>query len=372
LISLQKGAAESQIADLQAAQPLDALGQEIDDWVDTAAIVDRLDLVISVDTAIAHLAGALGKAVWLMLPSPADWRWLLERSDSPWYPTMQLFRQTTRGDWDGVVRRMKDALTERVQAGRIEAEVRMSEARSIEPVFRDAQTPVSENGVSAVAETRYGRMQYLPSEPLIGRSLAWYGEWRQAHVDLLARIVRPGMTIVEIAPGVGALSLFLGKRLGDSGHLILYEGRTSLQSILRNNLGLHGLQNVTLMRRSLDADAGAESDTIDDLCLNRLDSLIVNVPDAVQSVLAGAAESAWRLRPLLFLSAQDHAGAVALAEQTSNLGYRTWRCDAPLFNPTNFNRRGNDIFAGLGAVAVLGIPEELDVDLPLSDLVQIA
>lgn len=69
-----------------------------------------LDLVITVDTAMAHLAGALGRPVWTLLPYAPDWRWLLGREDSPWYPTMRLFRQSRRGDWPGVIERVGAAL----------------------------------------------------------------------------------------------------------------------------------------------------------------------------------------------------------------------------------------------------------------------
>jgi len=69
-----------------------------------------LDLVISSDTAVAHLAGALGRPVWTVLPASPEWRWGLERSDSPWYPTMRLFRQTTDGDWNTVVAAIAEAL----------------------------------------------------------------------------------------------------------------------------------------------------------------------------------------------------------------------------------------------------------------------
>ncbi|MCP5364302.1 MAG: glycosyltransferase family protein [Hyphomicrobiales bacterium] len=86
------------------------LAPELTDFADTAAVLDTLDLVISVDTAVAHLAGALGKPVWLMIPSVPEWRWLLAREDSPWYPTMRLFRQDRAGDWAGVVDRVSSAL----------------------------------------------------------------------------------------------------------------------------------------------------------------------------------------------------------------------------------------------------------------------
>lgn len=76
------------------------------DFADTAALISRLDLIISVDTAVAHLAGALGKQTFVLLPFVPDWRWLLDRPDSPWYPTMRLFRQTARQSWDEVIRQV--------------------------------------------------------------------------------------------------------------------------------------------------------------------------------------------------------------------------------------------------------------------------
>jgi tetratricopeptide (TPR) repeat protein len=86
--------------------PITDLAEAIEGITETAAVIAQLDLVISVDTAIAHLAGALGKPLWLLLSSDADWRWLQKREDSPWYPSARLFRQTTLGDWQGVIERV--------------------------------------------------------------------------------------------------------------------------------------------------------------------------------------------------------------------------------------------------------------------------
>ena len=87
---------------------------ELGDFADTAALIEALDLVITIDTAVAHLAGALGKPVWIMLPYAADWRWLRERADSPWYPSARLFRQAQIGDWDEVMGRVVQGLALRL------------------------------------------------------------------------------------------------------------------------------------------------------------------------------------------------------------------------------------------------------------------
>ena len=102
--SLQLGAGSEEVGSPPSGMRLVDLTHQIDDFTDTAALVEQLDLVISIDTAVAHLAGALGKPVILLLPFAPDWRWLLERSDSIWYPTMQILRQKQPGDWGGVIK----------------------------------------------------------------------------------------------------------------------------------------------------------------------------------------------------------------------------------------------------------------------------
>lgn len=111
-ISLQKGQGEDEASHPPAGQPLIHLGSQIKDFSDSAAIVSQLDLVICVDTAMAHLTGALGKPCWVLLPSVGtDWRWLKDREDSPWYPgSIRLFRQMNRTDWNETVAQMVDAL----------------------------------------------------------------------------------------------------------------------------------------------------------------------------------------------------------------------------------------------------------------------
>ena len=121
LYSLQKGFGGEQIGQLASRFAIVDLGSRLDEttgpFLDTAAVMKNLDLVISSDTSIPHLAGALGVPVWLATPFVPDWRWLLDRDDSPWYPSMRLFRQPNRGDWESVFRRMAAELQRLVACG---------------------------------------------------------------------------------------------------------------------------------------------------------------------------------------------------------------------------------------------------------------
>ena len=89
------------------------LGGELTDFADTAAVLALADLTICVDTSVAHLAAALGRPVWLLLPFQPDWRWTLDRDRSPWYPQAELFRQAAPRDWDSVIRRVSETLASR-------------------------------------------------------------------------------------------------------------------------------------------------------------------------------------------------------------------------------------------------------------------
>jgi len=110
LVSLQKGAGSEQLAALGAGALIPDLGAALHDYADTAAILAAIDLVVSVDTSIVHLAGALGRPVWTLVPHAPDWRWLLDRADTPWYPSMRLFRQPRPGAWGELFAAVAQAL----------------------------------------------------------------------------------------------------------------------------------------------------------------------------------------------------------------------------------------------------------------------
>jgi len=118
LYNLQKGMGNIELEEFSKTFSITDFGQELDEangpFMDTAAIMRNLDLVITVDTSVCHLAGGLGKPTWIALPRCVDWRWLLDRPDSPWYPTVQLFRQSIPGDWTKVFEEMATALKKKL------------------------------------------------------------------------------------------------------------------------------------------------------------------------------------------------------------------------------------------------------------------
>jgi len=110
LYGLQKGPAARQMDEFTETIPVTNISENFNDFTDTAAAIDNLDLVISVDTSVLHLSGAIGKPTWALIPYAPEWRWMLNRQDSPWYPTMRLFRQSNWNDWDSVFRSVTEEL----------------------------------------------------------------------------------------------------------------------------------------------------------------------------------------------------------------------------------------------------------------------
>jgi hypothetical protein len=232
-------------------------------------------------------------------------------------------------------------------------------------------------GLAGVAETAAGIVEYFPDQPIVGDSIAWYGEYLQSQVSLLVGLLKPDAIMLEVNAGVGMHALSLAPALGRGGHMFLYEPRPVFQQVLRQNLAANRVANVTVIKRNLtgangpavpadgndsrtDVARASTMDTIDDLRLERLHWLkIAEASDPIQ-VLRSAAESLWRLRPNLFVAAADDRSAREIAACARDFGYRCWEVEHGYFNPRNFNLREIDIFSGRTALAVLALPEEAE------------
>jgi tetratricopeptide (TPR) repeat protein len=387
--SLQVGSAAAQSVKPPTDMRLIDLGPELDDFADTAAAIGHMDLVISVDTSVAHLAGALGKPTWTLIATPGDWRWMVGRDDTPWYPTMRLFRQSRAGDWGDVIERVTDALAALVQRRRSTATRdftanMMTPPSGVVPPIENKPYQVKRH--TAPAETAMGVVQYFPEQPFVGRSIELYGEYLRAQTDLLSRLIKPGAIVLEVGAGIGAHVLSLASAVGHAGHFFLYESRPKYQRVLRQNLAANGIGNVTIMKRALRghmapvendaADNGsgngsgvsitpAPTETIDELRLDALHWLKIGESSDTREVLEGAADSLWRLRPSVFVSVSHGNGTSNSASRLRDFGYQCWKMQVPYFDPGNFNRLDTDVFGGRNAIAFLAIPEEVDVDIVL-------
>jgi hypothetical protein len=376
--SLQKPV-DGDIADVKSAGVTD-LAPHLDDFADTAAAVSHMDLVLCVDTSVAHLAGALGKTIWLMVPREADARWLAERDDSPWYPKLRLFRQRRRNDWTDVVAQVRaelEAWVSKESAVTASDGFRTGTAKRALVPCRDLSSLNAGHrmGLTAVAATRTGTLQYLPDEPIVGDSIGWYGEYLQPQLDLLRRMVHPGAVVAEIGAGLGAHAVFLSRALGGAGHLFLDEPRPVMQRILRQNFAVNSVTNVTLLwseheKRGDERTTviGGTAHALDSVALERLDCLKAGFGTDALEMLAGATETLWRLRPSLFLAAPGQQALERVRERICDFGYRCWRMEIPLFNPENFNRRELDIFEGRTTLALIAVPEEKETDLALDEV----
>jgi tetratricopeptide (TPR) repeat protein len=395
--SLQKGPASAELVTDHGYDPIVDLGPRLRTFADTAAAIDRLDLVIGVDTAVVHLAGALGKPVWTLVAIPGDWRWLETRDDSPWYPTMRLFRQHEPGDWNDVVARLKRALQIEVDARAGDVILDDSTARAatalaaIRPMTPAA--PGVPHDLHRIAETRAGIMIYDPRDASTAKSIELYGECAQLQLDAFARLLRPGMTVMEVAAGIGAHAIPIASILGPEGHLFLYEDGPLLKHVLRENLKANRVSNATLMRRSLsrivdrssrasprppvsgmerNAPEEPELETIDALRLEQLHWLRIDEGVDAAAVIRGAQATIWRLRPGLFIAFDDARALATAAAHARDLGYACWRLETPLFNPGNFNRHADDVFAGRTSLALIGVPEESEFEVPLEGCSRLA
>ena len=382
LHSLQKSpGAEAEIA----ASGLDIvdLGRDFASFRDTAAAISLLDIVITVDTSVAHLAGALGCPTWILVAEPPDWRWLLEGDRTPWYPSARIFRQRKRNDWEPVIAEVAAALAARARSRENDAaRDEVARPESTPPGVPDAaRVPdpaatmrrLTAGRFCGVDETRYGIVQWPPGGDL-ATSLSYYGEWRQAELDLIGRFVKPGSWIVEECCGPGAATLVLARAAGEAGHVIAYEPDRVLGQIARQNLAANRIGNVTLLARALGADPvaatersprGVATDTIDDLRLPRLDWIRLNSGGSAAAILAAGTATLWRLRPWAFVVTESEADEDAVAAVLRDHAYQCRRFRAPLFNPANYNRRTEDLFDGRLASGLFCVPEEVEIDVAL-------
>jgi FkbM family methyltransferase len=379
LYSLQKGAGVEQLAEIAGQFEVVDFGDRLDEahgaFMDSAALMKNLDLVVTLDTSLAHLAGALGVPVGVALPLYSDWRWLRDRDDSPWYPTMRLFRQTRQGDWAGVFEQIAGAVREGL----------------------DRMTPASKaRPGNKVTRCRHGTMVYPPHDRYVGRSLELYGEFSESEVALFRGLVRPGDTVLDVGANVGAHTLPLARLVGSGGRVVAFEPQRLLFYCLCANVVLNDLTNVDCRHAAVGQTSGTldvpELDytveenfggvglgggrpagpsypvplvRIDDVPLDRCDLMKIDVEGMEREVLAGAVATIRRHRPFLYVEDDRHDRSAELRALLCSLGYELYRHHPPLFNPANFFGRPENVFGNIVSGNLYGHPSDrpLGIDL---------
>jgi FkbM family methyltransferase len=357
LYSLQKDATDADRAVMAGQDRLQDLSPQLSDFADTAAAIAQLDLIISVDTAVAHLAGALGKPIWTLLAWIPDWRWQRQRDDSPWYPTMRLFRQDQAGNWDSVFQHVADQLRSRTLSPR-------PPLRSSQPSLPHTDPLLSSNQFTRLKPCRHGTLLYNINDLAIGKSLELYGEWHEGEIALFQSLLQPGDTVVEVGAGIGAHTVFFAQAVGQSGKVFALEPQRILFQMLCGNLALNSLTNAYCYQIVLGETVGfislpvpdwhqihdstqitslgsssqeqVQIALLDNFSVPQCRLLTVYSPSRELSMLKGAEQTIQRCQPILYIIHPDAAAIATLTTYLDGLGYDLYRHDSAFFNPNNF------------------------------------
>lgn len=346
-VSLQKGAGEDEGAAPPASQPLVNLGPSMRDFSDSAAIMSQLDLLITVDTAAAHLAGALGIPCWVLLPAyRTDWRWMDDRADCPWYPErMRLFRQNSTGDWGPVIGEVVAALGAK---------------QSLHHAAHGTASPVDTNVVSKSyvqrVEARYGPCYIFTQDEFLGRSVFSYGEYNKDECEYVVGLanLRPGL-VLDIGANIGNIS----QALIAAGHrVVAFEPQPEVYELLELNCPAAQCYNLALGSKCATVQMPAvdysqrgnfgglgigtgtglavEVRTLDSFAFDNVSLIKIDVEGFEEEVLRGATETIRRWRPIIYLEADRPEKLDSLARYLQYLGYDFTAHNPPLFNPDNY------------------------------------
>ncbi len=351
---------------------------ELKNMADTAAAIANLDLVITVDTSIAHLAGAMGKPTWLMNYLPGDWRF---NEGQTWYPSIRIFRQPKMDEWGPVIAEVAKNLEmlSRVHSyspAKLLAGMRAESTPSLDPII--------------TRPCRYGDMTFYRTDKWLGRSLALYSEWSEGEVDLFRAILKPGDVVAEAGANIGAHTIPLAKIVGETGCVYAFEpqpeiyndflvvnttrhyfvsGRSGVKtcqaalgdskgSVVLEDMRLDNPGGCAVRRESTAFGRTAHQTKLDLLNLERLDFYKLDCEGSELSALKGSRETIERCRPILYCENDRIEKSEELLLWIHNAGYRIYHHAVPLFNPSNHAGYPVNVFGGIVSMMVLCVPKE--------------
>ena len=250
-LSVQQELRDDDEATLRAHPEVRHLGDELQDFSDSAALCMLVDLVISVDTSLAHLAGGLGRPTWLLLCFSPDWRWLLERSDSPWYPTLTLYRQSSSGDWPTVLRRVASDLAARFGAATTANEVSAAPKRSEPSGLRPITWVLVATNHGTLLVNRHDHHQVGSSGYGVGYQLLNTSAFDAPEVNtartllsLRRRHYGDGVVAVDCGANIGVHSVEWARHMDGWGEVIAIEAQERIFYALAGNLSINNCFNA--------------------------------------------------------------------------------------------------------------------------------
>lgn len=378
--SLQKGAKAQDLTALNLTQKIQNIGEKINDFADTAAVINQLDLVICVDTSVAHLAGAMGKPVWVLLSKVADWRWMLEGENNPWYPTLRLFRQTKLGDWHPVFQKVALELEKLVG----DLQNKVMENNLIE------QSLVPVDGFNKLKKCRHGLLLYNINDIEVGKSLEAYGEYKEGEIELLQKIIKPKDLVVDIGANIGVNTVFLAQAVGNQGTVLAFEPQRVIFQNLCANLALNSITNTycynvavgdtfsAIKLPVLDyskpddfskIDIGeneegelAQTITLDSLNLPQCRLIKIDVAGMELAVLQGAVNTIKALQPILYINYQPKNDK-SLINFLVECGYRLYWHKIPIYQQNNYLQNPENLFGKAESNSIFCVPPNFALEL---------
>jgi FkbM family methyltransferase len=378
LYSLQKGPGEAELHALGPRANMVDLAPHINDFGDTAAILDQLDLVVMTDSSVCHLAGAMGRPVWVLLGAACHWLWRDKGDTTPWYDSMRFYRQHRPGEWPALMERVRsdlETLAARKQPGR--GAVAAAPAAAL-------QVPPLESRRMAVVPTRHGPMMINKFDAVVGRSLALYGEYCPAETRLLRGLIRPGDVVVDVGANMGAHTLAFAQAVGPSGLVHAFEPQQALAQLLGGTLTLNDMDWVRCHHAAAGArpgwgvvppvDYGApgafselalarggdgqrvEVVPLDSLDLPRCSLVKIDVAGMETEVIDGARALIARHRPMLYVDNNRRDRSPELLRLLAALGYQAWWHLAPLFAADNHAGHPQNVFGKVLTANLLCLP----------------
>lgn len=356
-----------------ASHPLLDISDQISDFEDLAAAMRAVDVVVSLDTGPAHLAGALGVPVFILLPWLHDWRWGLAGPRCDWYASMTVFRQHRNGDWSEAVSRLA------AQLGGVSRPCTDAAAGPL------ANASIVGNRFPFVrAACRHGVFTLPLFDRFITRSMLVYGEYSPREAEVICSFLRPGDTVLDVGANLGTLTLAMAHAVGPSGRVIAFEPQEMIHRCLTETLAETGVSCVEARRQAVGAASGVafierkdpanpenfggvgltgagvgepvELVSLDDLGLRQCRLIKVDIEGLELEALHGGTRLIEVHRPVLYVECDRPGMQEPLTAFLEKIGYRVFLHRPPLFSPNNFRRCETNLFPGLVSGNLLALP----------------